>query len=290
MPYPQQFAIILRRALKDSWRNSNYNGSRILAGAGLALFFGLLYSVLDMGTFQGVQSAMGAVLAAMGFQGVLFFSLAIPIYIGQRAALYRERDARFFPLWLQATAMVLVEALWTALLTIIFVAIFYPLIGFKAGFGGWGFFALGAYLCILSFVFAALAAAALFPSSIIAQLAGGVFLSVVFLFASIFVPYSLIPVFWRWFCQADFAFHLTRALAVNEFHCPSPGSSANGCQTVTITTAQGPMPMQAEAFVNNNFHGSYGDKWKDIGIALGILGALAAAVVILWQKVNWTKR
>lgn len=58
-----QASAVLGRALRDSWRNAEYSGSRLVAIAFLALFFGLLYSDLDYGTFQGVQSGMGAILA-----------------------------------------------------------------------------------------------------------------------------------------------------------------------------------------------------------------------------------
>jgi ABC-type multidrug transport system permease subunit len=255
----------------------------------LAVFFGLLYSELDWNSSAGIQSALGAILAAMGFQGVLFFSIAVPLYIRYRPAFYRERDARFYDMSAQALAMLVVETLWTVLLTVIFVAIFYPLIGFKGGFENYGFFTLGAFITILSFVFAAIAAAAMFPSAIVAQLAGGVFLSVVFLFASIFVPYSMMPVGWLWMMQADFAFHLVRALAIQLFNCGSPGE--NGCQTVSVTTPMGPYPMQASAIVVSNFDGSYdGTKWKDIGIGAGILGGFIIFTFLLWKKVNWTKR
>lgn len=289
--YAVQVATVCARTLKDSWRNSSYTANRILAGAFLALFFGLLYSQLAMDTFQGVQSATGAVLAAMGFQGVLFFSIGVPFFLGLRPAIYRERDARFVDISAQALAMLLVETLWTAILTVIFVAIFYPLIGFKAGFSNYGFFALGAFICILSFVFAALAAAALFPSSIVAQLAGGVFLSVVFLFAGIFVPYANMPVGWLWMMQADFAFHLVRALALSEFFCSDPGnSSINGCQTVALPTPMGPYPMQAGGILTSNFDATFANRWTDIGIAAGILGGFFLATVALWKKVNWTRR
>jgi len=56
------------------------------------------------------------------------------------------------------------------------------LIHFRAPAAPFFFYYLGLLICVLAFEFAALSAAAMFPSSIIAQLAGGVFLSVVFLF------------------------------------------------------------------------------------------------------------
>lgn len=73
--WPTQARIVLDRALRDSWRNSPYTGNRILAIAFLGVFFGLLYLELEYDTFQGIQSATGAVLASMGFCGVVVFTI-----------------------------------------------------------------------------------------------------------------------------------------------------------------------------------------------------------------------
>lgn len=93
-----------------------------------------------------------------------------------RASFYRERDAKFYSPSVHALSLLIVETLWVALLCTIFVAIFYYLIKFTPAFTDFLFYLLGTFICVLCFMFAALCAAAMFPSSIIAQLAGGVFL------------------------------------------------------------------------------------------------------------------
>jgi hypothetical protein len=71
----QQFVYLLRRGFKGSWRESAYNCSRLLALVGLGIFYGLLYLNMDDSTFQGMQSRFGAVLAGMGFFGVIAFTI-----------------------------------------------------------------------------------------------------------------------------------------------------------------------------------------------------------------------
>ena len=55
-----------------------YGVSRIFGIVFLALFYGLLYLVLDDGTFQGLASRFGGILAPMGFAGLLSFTLGHP--------------------------------------------------------------------------------------------------------------------------------------------------------------------------------------------------------------------
>lgn len=69
--WPVQALVVLQRALLDSWRNTDYNGSRLVAITFLGLFFGLIYIDVDFTSFAGVQSALGAVLASCGFPGVI---------------------------------------------------------------------------------------------------------------------------------------------------------------------------------------------------------------------------
>jgi hypothetical protein len=136
-----------------------------------------------------------------------------------RASFYRERDAKFYSPVVHALSLLVTETVWVAMLALVFTSIFCEfrcpcgvhapgvwqltrmlhsvvchravfscppcadwLIHFRAPAGPFFFYYLGLLICVLAFEFAALAAAAMFPSSIIAQLAGGVFLSVVFLF------------------------------------------------------------------------------------------------------------
>lgn len=285
--FPTQAVVVTRRALVDSWRNSAYTANRVIAIAFLGLFFGLLYLDLDYGTFQGIQSATGAVLASMGFCGVTLFTIGVPLYMSYRGAFYRERAARLYPSAVHALSLLVVETLWVTALCIVFVSIFYYLLGVpgRAGFNHFLFFLLGTYICVLCFAFAAVCAAALFPSSILAQLAGGVFLSCLFLFAGIFVPKSAMPVGWRWFMSADFAFHLTRAMASELFYC-----AGAGCPTIQVATPSGPQTVGVYDFVSSNFRGGYGQRWGDFGIAALILAGFVAAAFLLWHFVNHQKR
>jgi ABC-type multidrug transport system ATPase subunit len=285
--WPTQARLVLGRALRDSWRNSAYTGNRIIAITFLALFFGLLYLELDFSSFQGVQSATGAVLASMGFCGVVAFTIGVPLYMRYRASFYRERDGKFYSPSVHALALLVVETLWVALLCVVFVSIFYYLIKFRPAFNHFLFYLLGTFVCVLCFMYAAICAAAMFPSSIIAQLAGGVFLSVVFLFAGIFVPRPNCPAGWAWFMYADFAFHLVRALALDQFVCIG---GVDVCPSITVVTGSGPQTITSYAFVSHNLGTGYSSHWGDMGIAALIMLGFVVATFAVWQVFNHQKR
>lgn len=114
-------------------------------------------------------------LQGMGFCGVVVFTIGVPLHMRYRAFFYRERDAQVYSPFAHALAFLVVETLWSALLSLVFCSIFYFFL-FRVSGPAFGFFLLGTFICVLCFVYAALAAAAVFPSSIVAQLAGGVFL------------------------------------------------------------------------------------------------------------------
>jgi ABC-type multidrug transport system ATPase subunit len=285
--WPTQARLVLGRALRDSWRNSAYTGNRIIAITFLALFFGLLYLELDFSTFQGVQSATGAVLASMGFCGVVAFTIGVPLYMRYRASFYRERDGKFYSPSVHALSLLVVETLWVALLCVVFVAIFYYLIKFRPAFNHFLFYLLGTFVCVLCFMYAAICAAAMFPSSIIAQLAGGVFLSVVFLFAGIFVPRPNCPAGWAWFMYADFAFHLVRALALDQFVCVG---GVDVCPSITVVTGSGPQTVTSYSFVSHNLGTGYSSHWADMGIAALIMLGFVVATFAVWQTFNHQKR
>jgi hypothetical protein len=111
----------------------------------------------------------------MGFCGVVVFTIGVPLHMRYRAFFYRERDARMYATHAHALAFLAVETVWGVVLSTTFCAIFYFFL-FRSGGPAFGFFLLGTFVCVLCFLYAAVAAAAIFPSSIVAQLAGGVFL------------------------------------------------------------------------------------------------------------------
>lgn len=123
------------------------------------------------------------------------------------------------------------------------------------------------------------------PSAIIAQIAGGAFLAVIWLFAYVFVPWGYLPAWWRWFSLIDFAAHAVRAITTTEFHC-DPAAAA--CPTIQVPTAAGPVPVPTYAYMNALVGSTHDDVGAELGYAAAIIGGImlgaAGAHFLNWQK------
>jgi preprotein translocase subunit SecD len=95
------------------------------------------------------------------------------------------------------------------------------------------------------------------------------------------------PDWWRWFSYADFASHIVRALTVDQFHCDDATGAT--CATITVTTASGAMTLPTYMYMQQEVGATYGDRWRELGIAAGIVGAIMAATVLL-HRLNWQRR
>jgi hypothetical protein len=102
-----------------------------------------------------------------------------------------------------------------------------------------------------------------------------------------FLPLGYIPDWWRWFSYADFAAHIVRAITVDQFQCGDPTGAT--CPTVTVTTAAGTMTVPTYLFMQQQVGITYGDRWRELGIAAGIVGAIMAATMLL-HRLNWQRR
>lgn len=111
--------------------------------------------------------------------------------------------------------------------------------------------------------------------------------SVVFLFAGIFVPRPSMPRGWAWFMYADYAFHLVRAMALNQFVC---FGGVDVCPSITLVTPSGPQTVTTYNFVSTNLGTGYETRWADMGIAALILVGFVIATFAVWQIFNHQKR
>ena len=105
---------------------------RILGIVFLALFYGLLFLVLDT-DFKGTQSRFGAILAGMGFLGLILFTVSIPLYMKIRPVFYREVASRMYAKTVYPITLIMAEFPWLVAISAIFTCIFYFMAHFKVG-------------------------------------------------------------------------------------------------------------------------------------------------------------
>jgi Zn-dependent protease with chaperone function len=185
---------------------------------------------------------------------------------------------------LYGASVVLAEVPWLAFFAMLFTAIFTPMAQFTMLAGPFFTYYVGALLTMGGFLYGGIAASVLLPSAVIAQIAGGAFLAVIWLFAYVFVPWGYLPAWWRWFSLVDFAAHCVRAIATTEFYC-----SGAGCPTIDVPTASGLIPTDTYGYISGLVGSTYEAAWPELGIAAAIVVGMAAGAAIA-HNINWQKR
>lgn len=93
-------------------------------------------------------------------------------------------------------------------------------------------------------------------------------------------------------CAAlQFAFHLVRAVAVDQFTCRPSSGSTFACETIQVATPAGPATTTTTQFVYTSFGATnFADRWADMGIAALIWVGFLLAVFAVWRVINHQKR
>jgi ABC-type multidrug transport system permease subunit len=65
------------------------------------------------------------------FLSIVTFATVAPVYAAQRSVFYREKAASYYRPEAYALTLLWVELPWLALQVLIFMAIFYPMVGFE---------------------------------------------------------------------------------------------------------------------------------------------------------------
>ena len=78
----------------------------------------------------------------------------------------------------------------------------------------------------------------------------------------------------------DFMQHLVAAVTIDQFWCSGPG-----CQTMPTAG-----PITVSQYFSVVVNGTADDKWKYLGIAIAIMGAMQMTVVGAHVVFNWQKR
>lgn len=74
-----QLTLVTKRAFKSSWRNTDYNFTRLLVIACLSVVFGLLYLQIEATDLAGVVSKMSAIFSTAVFCGAIHLLTGIPV-------------------------------------------------------------------------------------------------------------------------------------------------------------------------------------------------------------------
>eukprot|EP00123_Amoebidium_parasiticum_P014061 comp22305_c0_seq1/m.33111 comp22305_c0_seq1/g.33111 ORF comp22305_c0_seq1/g.33111 comp22305_c0_seq1/m.33111 type:complete len:668 (-) comp22305_c0_seq1:89-2092(-) len=214
--FPNQFAILFRRAAKNAWRNKMIIRVKLVQYLSMAVLVGLIY--WQVGTSQeSIQNRQGA-LFFVCLNG--FMSSAMPvvsIFFEEKQVFKREYGSRYYGMLPYYISKLMVEFPFIILYVFIGCCISYWMIGFQAVASKFLIYCLT--LIILNLAGAALGilAASTFPSIQAAMAVLPMAIMPLMLFSGFYVQSNSVPVYFTWIQWLSPIKYSFQALALNEF-------------------------------------------------------------------------
>ncbi|GAX73712.1 hypothetical protein CEUSTIGMA_g1165.t1 [Chlamydomonas eustigma] len=185
------------------WRMPSYNFVRYIVTIASALILGSIYFQKGVITgesvpFSNVQAVGGVIEGSTSFVGIQNMLAVMPLIGLERVVFYRERAASYYNPWAYGLVISLVELPYQIVQAIVFVCIFYPMLGFVMTAGHF-FYYLCMVFCSLMYYVAFGQALMYVCSTEALAMVAGLGISFIFdMFDGYVVAYSAIPVYWQW--------------------------------------------------------------------------------------------
>ncbi|KAJ7956622.1 Pleiotropic drug resistance ABC transporter [Quillaja saponaria] len=203
--YPQssinQFKACLWKQHKSYWRNTSYNGVRLLFTTAVAIMFGILFWQLGKTrrTKQEVMSGLGAMYTAIMFMGSQSAGSVRPVIISERTVFYRERAAGMYSALPYAIAQVAIEIPYIMAQVCIYGIIVYAMMGFEWTAAKFFLNLFFMFMTILYYVYYGMMILAVSPNQETAAVLNGIFYTMWNLFAGFVIPRPRIAIWWQWY-------------------------------------------------------------------------------------------
>ncbi|KAI4348998.1 hypothetical protein L6164_009657 [Bauhinia variegata] len=187
------------------WRIPQYNAVRFFLTTVVGILFGVIFWKKGNKTHkeQDLMNMLGAMYSAVFFLGSTNASAVMPIVSIERTVFYRERAAGMYSELPYAFAQVAIEAIYTAIQTVIYAFILYSMMGFEWKAANFLWFYYFLLMCFIYFTLYGMMLVALTPSHQVAAISMSFFLSFWNLFSGFLIHRTQIPIWWRWYYWAS---------------------------------------------------------------------------------------
>jgi hypothetical protein len=280
-------AVVCARAHRDHWRSAEYQTTRLLVTLFQAVVLGLLFMDVQFATFAGTLSALGLFLVAPAYISILYLSASVTFRFERREVLYRELAAGFYAPESWALAALSGDVPYAVVTVLAASAIVYFIVGLRPSAAAFFFFALATLVLALFYMTLGVALAAVMPTLPIAQLVGGLCISITFLFAGLFLPARSLPPFWQGLYYAVPTSHVLRAISLDQL-CACEGAA---CPLISVVTPSGALVLQTQcAFVEEFLGATASQRWVELGWAALAVAVVAAVAVLGTRFCVWQRR
>ncbi|KAM0951253.1 putative ABC-type xenobiotic transporter [Dioscorea sansibarensis] len=195
-----QFKACLWKQYLSYWRSPSYNLARLIFMFFTSVIFGLLFwnHGKRLNNQQNLFDMLGSMYGIVIFTGVNNCGSVIPFVTAGRNIFYREIFAGMYSPWTYSLAQVVIEIPCVFILTLMFMLIAYPSIGYywTAYKFLWFFYTM--FCSLLIFVYLGMLLASLTPNVQSATVLSSFFYQNFHLFSGFILPGPHIPKWWIW--------------------------------------------------------------------------------------------
>jgi ABC-type multidrug transport system ATPase subunit/ABC-type multidrug transport system permease subunit len=275
-----QLASLLERSFRSHWRNTAFNFTRFLVLTILGILFGLVYLQVSGDDQAGVTNTVASIYGTTCFCGVIHAATSLPVIFRYRSVFYREKASQTYSPGAYSVQLIVTELPYIAFASFLFVIPFYFMLEFSHDAGIFFLYLLGHFMCSIAFASMGILLSALLPNQMVAGIVQGLYFTLFFLFAGIFIPGPAIPAGWKWLYELNPVRHAVEALAMPQYEC-NDGAS---CPKLTVIDASGASVQYTHDFVAKYYDWKYGRFWESFGWIM--LFIVVVNILAAWAQRN----
>ncbi|GMF37253.1 unnamed protein product [Phytophthora lilii] len=273
------------------WRTASYNLTRFLISIMLGLVFGIAYVGAEYSSYQGINSGLGMVFMTQSYMTFIVFSSVVPISMQERASFYRERSAQTYNAFWYFVGATLVEIPYCFVESLLFMVIFYPMVGFTGGAQFFSYWLNLTGLVILQAYFGQLLAY-LTPNLEVASVFVILVNYVWITFSGFNPPVASIPEGYRWLYQLTphkYTFASLTAIVFGD--CPSGAHGSElGCRRMAGAPPTLTEGITVAEYLDDVFSAKHSEIWSNFAIVLLWIACLRVVSLVALRFVNHQKR
>ncbi|RLN65946.1 hypothetical protein BBJ29_007096 [Phytophthora kernoviae] len=286
-----QAKFLIKRFFNLYWRTASYNLTRFAISVVLGIVFGIAYIGSDYTSYQAINSGLGMVFMTQSYVTFIVFSSVLPISIQERASFYRERSAQTYNAFWYFTGATLVEIPYCFVESLLFMSIFYPMVGFT---GVTKFFAYWVNLSLLLVLqayfgqFLAYSMPNLEVASVFMILINYIWIT----FTGFNPPVASIPSGYRWLYHLTphkYTFASLTAIVFGD--CPSDSIGDQlGCQQMTGAPPSLADGITVTQYLEDIFSAKHSEIWTNFGLVVLWIVALRIVSLLALRFINHQKK
>lgn len=284
-----QAKFLIKRFFDLYWRTASYNLTRMIISVVLGLLFGITYVGVEYSSYQGLNSGMGMIFMAATYITIVTLNGVLPIAYQERAVFYRERAGQTYSAFWYFIGETMVEIPYCFVATLIFLIIFYPMVGFT---GVSNFFTFWFCLALLVLLQAYLGQLLIYvlPGMDVASVYGLLINNILILFTGMNPPAASLPRGYVWLYHATPNKYTFASLTAIVFAACDQDGKGPGCAVMTGTPPTLADGTTVEQYMDNLFWIKHSEIWSNCGYVIAWIVLLRLLALVALRYVNHTKR